>query len=104
MKFRLFYLDYPFKKLRIDLRFSSVLTGDFNHFEHKLCETKPNSGKLKMNLTNCMTNSYSNNSRLRPMQKQSQTKPKFTRHSLGVGGRTQFLVSLSNHPTQFFFM
>jgi hypothetical protein len=75
MKFRLFYLDYPFKKLRIYLRFPSVLTGDFNHFQTKLCETKPNSEMLKMNLTPYMTKNCKRNSEFLPMGKQTQTKP-----------------------------
>jgi hypothetical protein len=45
---------------------------------NKLCETKPNSRKSEMNLTNTMTSSYSNNPKLRPMQKQSQTNPNQT--------------------------
>ena len=75
MKFRLFYLDYPFKKRRIYLQFPSVLTGDFNHFEHKLCKTKPNSETPKMIVSNYMTTSNSNISQLGPKQKQSQTNP-----------------------------
>src|SRR4030042_4995515 len=55
-----------------------VYEGNFNHFEHKLCQTKPNSETPKMNITNYMTSSYSNNLQFRPMQKQSQTNPKFT--------------------------
>jgi hypothetical protein len=80
MKFRLFYLDYPFKKRRIYLRFPSVLIGDFNRFEHKLCQTKPNSRKSKMNITNYIASSYNNNTQVRPTTKQSQTKPKFNHY------------------------
>jgi ribosomal protein S17E len=93
MKFRLFYLDYPFKKRRIYLRFPSVLTGDFNHFQTKLCETKPNSEMLKMNITDYMTKDYKKNSEFLSMEKQSQTNPNHTRIKLknlpAYGGQTQ---------------
>ena len=86
MKFRLFYLDYPFKKRRIYLRFPSVLTGDFNHFEHKLCETKPNSEMLKFNLSPYMINGYVNNSELLTMTKQTQTKPNTPKNLPAIPG------------------
>jgi hypothetical protein len=52
-----------------------VYEGNFNHFEHKLCKTKPNSEMLKMNLTCYITNDYEGKSTLLKMQKQSQTNP-----------------------------
>jgi hypothetical protein len=42
---------------------------------NKLCETKPNSEKSKMNISSYTTNRYEEKSRLLTMQKQSQTKP-----------------------------
>jgi hypothetical protein len=50
---------------------------------------EPNFREIKMNLTNYIISSYNNNLRLLKMEKQSQTKPKFTRRSLGEGGQTQ---------------
>jgi hypothetical protein len=75
MKFRLFYLDYPFKKRRIYLRFPSVLTGDFNHFEHKICKTKPNSETPKMNISPYSAMTTNNEQPTSNSSKQSQTKP-----------------------------
>jgi hypothetical protein len=93
-----------------------VHEGNFNHFEYKLCQTKPNSETPKFNLSPYMINRYDNNSELLTMQKQSQTKPnysvfirvnswlnskqtqtkpKFTRHSLGEGGRTQMPLGMA---------
>jgi hypothetical protein len=75
MKFRLFYLDYPFKKRRIYLRFLSVLTGDFNHFQLKLCKTNPIFKTTKMNVT--ILTAITTNKKQRTMNylKQTQTKP-----------------------------
>ncbi|MBN1393054.1 MAG: hypothetical protein JW947_09665, partial [Sedimentisphaerales bacterium] len=64
----------------------SAHKGDFNHFEHKLCETKPNSEMPKMNITNYITISYSINSQLRPIRKQSQTNPNQTQNLLAIRG------------------
>jgi hypothetical protein len=75
---------------------------------NKLCETKPNSEMPKMNITNYMTDSYSYNTALSTMQKQSQNKPK-SKPIKPISNpilpetkpnQTQFMVSLSNHRTQ----
>jgi hypothetical protein len=52
-----------------------------NYEKNKKCETNPIFEKSKMNLTNYIISSYSNNLRLLKIEKQSQTKPKFTRRS-----------------------
>ncbi len=54
------------------------MTGDFNHFEYKLCQTKPISKMTKMSITNYMIKDYVDNSRLLVMKKQSQTNPILT--------------------------
>jgi hypothetical protein len=64
----------------------------------KLCKTKPISKNPKMNLTNYITSSYSNNSQLSPMQKQSQTNPIFTRRSNSEGGYSVFIRGFKANP------
>jgi hypothetical protein len=61
-----------------------VYEGNFNHFEHKLYQTKPIFRKKEMNLNNYMTSNYSNNSGLSTMQKQSQTNPKQSQNLLAI--------------------
>jgi hypothetical protein len=55
-----------------------VYEGNFNHFEYKLCQTKPNSGQPEMNITYYITIGYSNNMELLTTQKQSQTNPNYS--------------------------
>ncbi|MFZ0035495.1 MAG: hypothetical protein WAK60_10990 [Sedimentisphaerales bacterium] len=50
--------------------------------KQKLCETNPISEKPKIDLTYYMTKNYENKPELFTMQKQTQNKPKFTRHSV----------------------
>jgi hypothetical protein len=52
-----------------------------NYVQTTKCQTNPIFEKSKMNLTNYIISSYSNNLRLLKIEKQSQTKPKFTRRS-----------------------
>ncbi|MBN1393203.1 MAG: hypothetical protein JW947_10435, partial [Sedimentisphaerales bacterium] len=90
--------------LRNTARSFSAQKGNFNHFQTKLCQTKPNLKMQEMNLTNYMTTRYSNILQLGPTQKQTQTKPKFTRRSEPVlcsvseegcvGGQSQMLRKL----------
>jgi hypothetical protein len=49
---------------------------------NKLCETNPISERPKMNLSHYTTGYYDDKSGLLTMAKQSQNKPKFTRHSV----------------------
>jgi hypothetical protein len=83
-----------------------VYKGDFNHFEYKLCQTKPNSENQKMNITIYMTNRYDDNSGLLQMQKQTQTKPNQSQFQPAVRGakpkQTQPVVSLSNQQSQLY--
>jgi hypothetical protein len=51
---------------------------------NKLFQTKPIFRKPKMNLTNCVTGSYSDNSGLPAPKKQSQTKPNFMMFALRI--------------------
>jgi hypothetical protein len=60
-----------FKRMR---RFSNFYA-NFNHFQTKLCQTKPIYKMLKMNITNYMTRDYRDNLQLSPTKKQSQTNP-----------------------------
>ncbi|MBN1392256.1 MAG: hypothetical protein JW947_05575, partial [Sedimentisphaerales bacterium] len=64
----------------------SAQKGDFNHFEYKLCETKPNSEMQEMNLTSYIANRYEEKSGLPILQKQSQTNPKQPQNLLNVRG------------------
>jgi hypothetical protein len=57
------------------MRRFSVYYGVFNHFQTKICQTKPNSETPKMNITDYITGIYSNNPELLKVQKQSQTNP-----------------------------
>ncbi|MBN1392702.1 MAG: hypothetical protein JW947_07850 [Sedimentisphaerales bacterium] len=70
-----------------------VYEGNFNHFQTKLCETKPNSEMPKFNLSSYMINRCAHNLELLTIVKQSQTEPKqpqkFTRRSVSEGGQSQ---------------
>jgi hypothetical protein len=53
---------------------------------NKLCETKPNFKKPKMNLTPYLTKNCKINSEFLPMEKQSQTNPKQSQFRPAVRG------------------
>jgi hypothetical protein len=68
-----FYFFSFFPLLRT--RSFSIYSARFDRFQTKLCETKPNLEMPKINITNFVTSSYSNNSQLSPAQKQTHTNP-----------------------------
>jgi len=95
-----------FRKTQMNV--NKVLTKDYENRtlgEHgkKQSQTNPNKAKFKkakMNVTSIITKAYENKSPFWAPKKQSQYKPKtnpiLSRRSLGEGGQTQPVVSLSN--------
>jgi hypothetical protein len=79
------------------------LTGDFNHFEYKLCQTKPNLEMPKMNVT--IVTATTTNDKLPTMNcsKQSQTNPIYRvpamLHNQNKANQSQFLSRLSRGST-----
>jgi hypothetical protein len=67
-------------------RESYVYEGNFNHFEHKICQTKPNSEMPKMLITLLKTMTNNKKQLIVDCQKQSQTKPNQTQNLLAIRG------------------
>jgi hypothetical protein len=85
-----------FLRSRVAKRSLSAQRGKTYEIMNKLCETKPNSEMLKMNITDYMTKDYTRKSDHLTMQKQTQTNPNHTRIKLknlpASGGQSQNLV------------
>jgi hypothetical protein len=83
-----------------------VYKGNFNHFEHKLCKTKPNSEMPKMIITSSQITSYHSPVTIYQYEKQSQTKPKFIYYK-GYKARTnpnqsQYLHTVRRDKAKFY--